>query len=201
VEADLDTFSHDYPSDARVDVLKLYLAKKVESSDPVKADAIFAELTKSSNQQVAAEAAGALKMRDLMKQPLNLKYTAMDGAEIDLSKMRGKVVLVDFWATWCGPCMGEVPNVVAAYKKYHDKGFEVVGISLDKDKDAVLRVTKAQGMTWPQYFDGKGWQNSISSSYGINSIPTMWLINKNGLIASTEARGNLDSEIVKLLGE
>ena len=201
LEKDLETFSRDYPGEGRVDVLKLYVAKKVESSDPAKADAIFGELRTSSNQQVAAEAAGALKMEHLQKQPLDLKYTAMDGAKIDLAKMRGKVILVDFWATWCGPCMREAPNVVAAYNKYHDKGFEVVGISLDKDEDAVLKVTKANGMTWPQYFDGKGWQNSISSSFGINSIPTMWLVNKEGLIASTEARDNLDSEIEKLLGE
>src|SRR6204780_1062417 len=70
--------------------------------------------------------------------PLDLKYTAVDGTKVDLATMRGKVVLVDFWATWCPPCRGEVPNVVAAYKKYHDKGFNIVGISLDQDKSALL---------------------------------------------------------------
>jgi thiol-disulfide isomerase/thioredoxin len=126
----------------------------------------------------------------------------VDGKDVDLTKMRGKVVLVDFWATWCAPCRAEVPNVVAAYKKYQAKGFEVVGISLDEDKDAMLAYLKEQGMTWPQHFDGKGWQNEVGSKYGIQSIPAMWLVDKKGMIRSTEARGEqLTALIEKLLAE
>ena len=87
----------------------------------------------------------AFVIADVQQQPtkpLDLKYTAVDGSAVDLSKMRGKVVLVDFWATWCPPCRGEVPNVVAAYTKYHDQGFEIVGVSLDKDKERLLAFTK-----------------------------------------------------------
>ncbi len=113
--------------------------------------------------------------------------------------MRGKVVLVDFWATWCPPCRDEVPDVVAAYKKYHAQGFEVVGISLDQDKEALVSYTKDKGMAWPQYFDGKGWDNAISTKFGIDSIPAMWLLDKKGMIVSTDARDNLDAEIAKLL--
>jgi thiol-disulfide isomerase/thioredoxin len=130
-----------------------------------------------------------------------LKFSAADGSPVDLDKLRGKVVLIDFWATWCGPCMREVPNVVAAYGKYHDKGVEIIGISLDKDKDALLRVTAQKGMTWPQYFDGEGWNNQVSTRCKIRSIPTMWLINKHGLVASINARDNLDAEITRLLAE
>jgi thiol-disulfide isomerase/thioredoxin len=131
--------------------------------------------------------------------PLDLKYTAVDGTSVDLSKMRGKVVLVDFWATWCPPCRGEVPNVVAAYKKYHDKGFEVVGVSLDQNKDALLAFTKANGMVWPQYFDGKGWDNEISKGFGIDSIPAMWLIGKDGKIITENAREDLAGQVEKAL--
>jgi len=134
-------------------------------------------------------------------QPLDLKFEAADGSTVDLAQMRGKVVLIDFWATWCGPCMKEVPNVVAAYQKYHDKGFEVVGISLDKDKAAMLRTTAQKGMTWPQYFDGKSWDNAISTAFGIRSIPTMWLVNKKGVVAIPNARADLDGGIAKLLAE
>ncbi len=201
LEQDINAFSSDYPSDPRGDSLKLFFAKKMQATDPDGAYAILEQLTSSGNAQVASQAAASLKLRDIMKQPLDLRYTAVDGTEIDLSQMRGKVVLVDFWATWCGPCMGEVPNVVAAYQKYHDRGFEVVGISLDQDRDKMLRVTQEKGMTWPQYFDGKGWQNAISTSFGINSIPTMWLVNKEGVIATTQARDNLDADIEKLLEE
>ena len=132
--------------------------------------------------------------------PLDIKFTAVDGREVDLSKLRGKVVLVDFWATWCPPCRGEVPNVVAAYQKYHDKGFEIVGISLDQDKDALVAFTKENGMVWPQYFDGKGWDNDISKGFGIQSIPTMWLVGKDGKLITTNAREDLAGQVGKALG-
>ena len=131
--------------------------------------------------------------------PLDLKFTSVDGKSVDLSKMRGKVVLVDFWATWCPPCRGEVPNVVAEYKKYHDKGFEIVGISLDQDKAALLAFTKDHEMTWPQYFDGKGWDNTISSGFGVSSIPAMWLVGKDGKLITTEARDNLAGNVESAL--
>jgi len=133
--------------------------------------------------------------------PLKLKFTAADGSPVDLSALRGHVVLVDFWATWCPPCMQEAPNVVAAYQKYHAQGFDVIGISLDEDKQRMLSVARSQGMTWPQYFDGQGWDNKLAASFGIRSIPTMWLVNKKGVLVSTDARGNLDSEVPALLAE
>ena len=132
--------------------------------------------------------------------PIEMKFTAVDGREVDLAKLRGKVVLIDFWATWCGPCMAEVPQVVAAYEKLHGRGFEIVGISFDQDKAAVERVTKEKKMAWSQYFDGKGWQNTYGVKYGIQGIPTMWLIDQQGKIASTNARHDLAGQVEKLLG-
>jgi thiol-disulfide isomerase/thioredoxin len=131
--------------------------------------------------------------------PLDMKFTAVDGREIDLAQLHGKVVLIDFWATWCAPCMVEAPRVVEAYKRLHPRGFEIVGISFDQDKAALERITKEKGMIWPQYFDGKGWQNDFGVKYGIHSIPTMWLIDKHGKIASTNAREDLAGQIEKLL--
>jgi len=150
---------------------------------------------------VSKEAEVADPSSGYVGKPFTLKFNAADGSAIDLAQMHGKVVLVDFWATWCGPCMKEVPNVVAAYNKYHGKGFEVIGISLDQNKDTMLKVTAQKGMSWPQYFDGKGWSNEISTALHIRAIPAMWLINKNGVIASTNARGNLEADIAKLLAE
>lgn len=131
----------------------------------------------------------------------NLKFIPVSGHHVDLSTMRGKVVLVDFWATWCGPCVAEVPHVVAAYNKLHDKGFEIVGISLDQNKNSLMNFTKKNGMTWPQYFDGKGWDNSISTKFGIRSIPAMWLLDKEGKVVSRDARGDLEGEVEKLLAK
>jgi len=133
--------------------------------------------------------------------PIDLKFTAVDGSPVDLTKLRGKVVLLDFWATWSEPCMREVPNVVATYQKYHPQGLEIVGISLDSNKATMLRVTQQNQMTWPQYFDGKGQKNEISTAAHIRSIPTLWLINKTGFLVNTKAGGNLDAEVAKLLAE
>jgi thiol-disulfide isomerase/thioredoxin len=134
-------------------------------------------------------------------QTVELKFNAVKGGKVDLATMKGKVVLIDFWATWCGPCVREIPSVVATYKKLHDKGFEIVGISLDSDKAALTKFIKDKEMPWPQYFDGKGWKNEISSNFGIRSIPAMWLVDKEGKLASTNARSNLEAEVEKLLAK
>jgi hypothetical protein len=91
--------------------------------------------------------------------------------------------------------------VVEAFNKYHDKGFEIVGVSLDQDKKAMLQATVQKGMKWPEYFDGKGWSNAVSSAFHIQAIPSMWLVNKNGQIACTDAREHLDEYIQRLLAE
>jgi len=120
---------------------------------------------------------------------------------VDLATLKGKVVMVDFWATWCGPCVGEVPNVKAAYKRLHANGFEIVGISLDSEKDKLENFVKENDMAWPQYFDGQGWTNKISMRYGINSIPAMWLVDKQGKLRDMNGRDGLEEKVQKLLAE
>jgi thiol-disulfide isomerase/thioredoxin len=115
--------------------------------------------------------------------------------------MNGKVVLVDFWATWCGPCVAELPNVKKAYQDLHAKGFEIVGISLDRDKERLTKFLAENEMTWPQYFDGLQWQNKISTQYGINSIPSMWLVDKKGILRDMNGRAGLEEKVQKLLAE
>lgn len=125
----------------------------------------------------------------------------LTGAPLSISGLKGKVVLVDFWATWCGPCVAELPNVLAAYSKYHDKGFEIVGISLDRSEDALKNFIKEKSMTWPQYFDGKAWDSKLGKQYGVTSIPATYLIGQDGTIVAKNLRGPaLEAELARLLG-
>lgn len=159
------------------------------------------------SEEVAQMAMSVHQTKMIFKQygalgkPFNLKFTALDGRQVDVSAMKGKVILIDFWATWCMPCLMTMPSVHAAYEKYHDKGFEIIGISLDEDKDALMKFVTTKNMTWPQYFDGLHWQNRIARENGINSIPAMWLIDKKGNLRSLNARFGLDDQVAKLLAE
>ena len=120
---------------------------------------------------------------------------------MDLAKLTGKVVLVDFWSTTCGPCIAEMPTVKAVHEKFHDRGFEVVAVSLDDKESALRRVIKEKELPWPQHFDGKGWENQFAVRYGIFSIPTTWLVDKRGNLRDTNARFGLERRIASLLAE
>ncbi len=124
----------------------------------------------------------------------------LSGGTLSVANYKGKVVLLDFWATWCQPCVHEIPNVVKTYKEFHPKGFEVIGISLDQQKPKLTTFVQENDMPWPQYFDGKGWQNELATKYGIQSIPATFLIDGQGKIIGKNLRGEeLTAAVAKAL--
>jgi thiol-disulfide isomerase/thioredoxin len=130
-------------------------------------------------------------------------FTSLDGRQADLANLRGKVVVIDFWATWCKPCLESMPELKSMYDKYHEKGLEVIGVNLDnKEMEAqVKQVIEKQGILWPQRFEGKGMNDPLAKLYIISSLPTVWLLDKDGKIADINARGErLEPLIKKYLG-
>ena len=127
----------------------------------------------------------------------------LDGKPLSVSSRKGKVVLLEFWATWCGPCKAELPNIINTYKKYHGQGFEIIGVNLDSERtklDAFLQ--KTDGMTWPQYFDGEAWGNKLAVKYGVELIPFTVLIGADGKVISKGLRGDdLMAAVAKALGK
>jgi len=120
----------------------------------------------------------------------------LEGNPISLADYRGKVVLLDFWAIWCGPCLGEIPRIKTVYEKYHDKGFDVIGVSLDEDEAALHAYISENEMPWRHIFDAQKWSGDLVQQYGVRSIPAPFLIDRKGKVISVKARGSLLGELV-----
>lgn len=185
--------------DMRLASLNLQLGTWLGQIDTVNSEKMLKRVADVNEPRLAKKAAGMIHVVRSWREPLDLKFKGVDGAPVDLAALRGKVVLIDFWATWCPPCRDEMPSVVATYRRLREKGFEIVGISLDDDRSKLLDYMKAQGVTWPQHFDGGGWQNAMAQRFGISSVPTMWLVDQQGRIVDTEARTNLTNKVERLL--
>lgn len=199
-EATVREIMKDYPERPEVFGSLLEIAELLGGEKAKQIATEVAEAEKAP-KQLRDHALGLKKKFDRLGNPVDIKFTAVDGRAVDLAGLKGKVVLVDFWATWCGPCVQELPNVLAAYEKLNPKGFEIVGISFDQDKEALEKFVKRRAMPWVQYFDGLGWGNKFGQEFGITGIPAMWLFDKQGKLRDLNARADLVSKVEKLLAE
>ena len=136
------------------------------------------------------------------KQAINFNVKDLDGNDLSLEKYRGNVILLDFWAVWCRPCIAEMPNVKGVYEKYKDDNFQIIGISLDNNRNTLVGYLEKEGIAWPQVFDGNGWDNQVAKMYGIRAIPQMYLIDGDGVVRKSGVRGSaLEPAVAELVRE
>jgi thiol-disulfide isomerase/thioredoxin len=162
---------------------------------------LFAASTNPQIQKLGDSFAGTLRRLSLPGKPMEIKGTLLDGTPFDQKTLAGKVVLVDFWATWCGPCVAEMPNMLEHYEKYHAKGFEIVGISLDDNRGTLEKFIADKKLPWPILHDqaAEGEGNALARFYGITGIPQLILIGRDGNVITLNARGEkLGEELGKL---
>jgi thiol-disulfide isomerase/thioredoxin len=200
-DADLATTAADF-------AVKLGGMPGGESAAAAAFAAFLPELERSGNpavRELAERIGGTARRLSLPGNPMKLTGTLLSGEPFDQATLAGKVVLVDFWATWCGPCVAEIANLRKEYERWHDKGFEVVGVSLDEDRDTLAQFVKTREIPWPILYEqpgGPGWQHPLASYYGITGIPTVVLIGRDGNVITLDARGKkLGAALERLLGE
>ena len=167
------------------------------------ADALLESKAERKTKAYATQFRGQSNRIRLPGSKLELDGKLLSGDDFDWESYRGKVVLVDFWATWCGPCVADMPNIQATYNKFHKKGFDVVAVSLDNDRKALESFVRQRSLPWVQIVDNaprtkQGRQETLSNRYNISSIPTAFLVDRDGKVVSTFARGE---ELQKLLNQ
>ncbi|HBH21882.1 MAG TPA: hypothetical protein DDY13_00520 [Cytophagales bacterium] len=150
--------------------------------------------------QQIEERADKLRLVSIGNEAPDFSQENPEGEPVALSDFKGKYVLIDFWASWCGPCRRENPNVVATYADYKDKNFEILGVSLDENKDRWLKAIEQDKITWPQVSDLAGWKNSVAGLYAVKSIPHTVLVDPEGVIVAKNLRGDqLKEKLEELL--
>jgi thiol-disulfide isomerase/thioredoxin len=193
--AKLDAFAALFPNSGNSELLEKQYGDRLIRYRPDAVPDHVAWLRQSPHSRWADIAQTLQAKHEVGFKPLDWKFTALDGRSIDLTQLRGKVLLVDFWGTWCGPCRAEIPHIKAVYDRYRAQGFEVIGIACERDGGkALAKFVSEQPLPWITYLDTgrKGKQEgreSFELRFGINAFPTTWLVSKQGLVVARHVRG------------
>lgn len=203
----------DVEKDPKEEVTALYVLANIliDSEEFDEAEKILKQIVES-DEQVSSRATemasrelarlGTLRRLVIGADALPFSAKATGGEDIRLEDYKGKVVLIDFWATWCMPCKQEMPNVKKVYSEFHEKGFEIIGISMDNNEAMFKNYVRQQSIAWPQIFDGKGWMSGIGRMYAVNSIPATFLLDRDGKIRHKNLRGDkLHAAVAELIAK
>jgi len=189
------------PKDQRAGMLLYLLAY----NEPETADRVAIEdriLKDHSSPQLVKMIEGDRRQRDKVGRPFELSFTdAIGGKSVSIEGLRGKVVVVDFWATWCDPCIAEMPKMKAIHARYKDKGVEFVGVSLDRENDLakLKRFVADNAVPWPQFFEGKRFESDLVRAWDIAAIPTVFVVDREGKLASVKGVLGLEAILDGLL--
>lgn len=201
---------HNNTAFAAITLERLTKGKAIEERETEALYGILSDDVKKT--RAAKEALDFIKKEETIKTDTNAvsignvapNFTGLtpQGKTLALNDIKARVTIIDFWASWCKPCRSENPNVVKMYNKYHDKGLEILGVSLDNEnqKERWVNAIEKDGLTWPQISNLKGWQEPIAQQYGVRSIPATFVLDENGKIISKNLRGNaLEEKVAELL--
>ena len=174
------------------------------ANEPTHKKRLFKKLAALDAKQfpkITREAKEELAWFEFLERPIDLRFTAADGRDVDLAKLRGNVVLIYFCASWCPPCVHEYPKLKSVYDQFHKQEFEIVGISVDQSRASFDRYTQQKKIPWPQHYEDNGWKGELMKRFRVRYIPRLFLLDRTGRVAHQDTRQHLEEKVRELLAK